>query len=1039
MNQEQVELAAARAKLAELSVEEQASKTGWKPALDERIRLLEELKSTASLLTGLPDAEQLQAEEARLEAELEELSTTEPATQTALESIDDLARFERASEIARAAEATAQSAFDEGENAQKLAREELLDLPNREAGARQRRSTLTDEDELTRYRLQSAQLDSRVTAARAEYLAKAKEAWESQEPVLLAELGIAQRRAQLSAAELALAREAAATLRVEQERVAREAAAEEARRAELENDPVQRLRLRLRSEKATLVADDASQRTEIETLKVWIAEQKALLAKQSKDRESLEERLLLRPQGAEEHLLRTRKRCEQSERALTKSDLPAAVEASEQVQVRLVEVLDRSWELRLPENATLAIFLEEMGEARAVEARKLFPEILKEEGVLEVLADRQEGLEETDASFAELTKLMYTRAASLEELEQFIIGRMMWSQSDSAITMKTFRGAWEELTGIPGVIFDPEKGPQETNSSPGLELFLVVFLVLLVLLTGWLRRLRNRDRERADLGPSRNMFQWLRVLALAALPSAILWTLIGAFEADDLRAFETRPLAVFVHWQASLILVRRLTRALLGPKGLTIGKWGVLPAVGLQFYRSVRLATLAMQVLYAPWLVLSSEPFHAVDVPRLIWVVYVGVMSIAVLLLFRGKGAIVQNWTAPSSLSRLAVQLFGALGLLMLVPTVVLEILGYRVGAAQYVTNGMRGAEALFLLMGIYRVLERLGDLVVRVLLRRMPKDVEEQERTRTRDAAKALTQLASTILIVVAALLLQRAWGLGAPTQRLLASFEILQLDQVTWLTGWDVMLGIFWIAGGHLVAHNLSSLHDRVLVPFIGSGEVGGRYAALTLIRYAILCLAYLAGLRTVGLDMETLGWLMTGASVGLGFGMQEVVANFISGLILLFEQPIRVGDLITVGSTGGKVENITIRATVVTNWDRQAVIIPNKTFITQTLINWTRNDSIMRRTLPVRVAYGTDLEKALQLVDGILSAHPAILEDPPHRIWVQKFGDFGVELDVWFFTTINDGLTTRSEVHAAILNRFQAEGVEIPVVMRDVQAAE
>ena len=177
------------------------------------------------------------------------------------------------------------------------------------------------------------------------------------------------------------------------------------------------------------------------------------------------------------------------------------------------------------------------------------------------------------------------------------------------------------------------------------------------------------------------------------------------------------------------------------------------------------------------------------------------------------------------------------------------------------------------------------------------------------------------------------------------------------------------------------------------------------------------------------------MAALGVGIGFGLQEIIANFISGLILLIERPIRVGDIITVGDTGGTVEKINIRATTVINWDRQAILIPNKDFITQKLTNWTHNDQYMRRKLRVGVAYGSDVEQVLRILEEVVKEHPKVLRDPPHRIWFDGFGDSSLDFDIWFFARIDEGKPVMTELNTKIYQRFEAEGISIPFPQRDL----
>lgn len=137
------------------------------------------------------------------------------------------------------------------------------------------------------------------------------------------------------------------------------------------------------------------------------------------------------------------------------------------------------------------------------------------------------------------------------------------------------------------------------------------------------------------------------------------------------------------------------------------------------------------------------------------------------------------------------------------------------------------------------------------------------------------------------------------------------------------------------------------------------------------------------------------MAALTVGLGFGLQEIFANFVSGLILLFERPIRVGDIVTVDGTTGVVSRIQTRATTVTNWDRQDLIVPNKEFITGRLLNWTRSDHVNRIVINVGIAYGSDTELARRLIEEVLREHSEVLGDPPSIVTFEGFGESTLNL--------------------------------------------
>jgi potassium efflux system protein len=173
-----------------------------------------------------------------------------------------------------------------------------------------------------------------------------------------------------------------------------------------------------------------------------------------------------------------------------------------------------------------------------------------------------------------------------------------------------------------------------------------------------------------------------------------------------------------------------------------------------------------------------------------------------------------------------------------------------------------------------------------------------------------------------------------------------------------------------------------------------------------------------------------------VGLGFGLQEVFANFICGLILLFERPIRVGDIVTVGDVTGVVSRIQIRATTVTNWDRKELIVPNKEFITGRMLNWTLSDPVNRVVVNVGIAYGSDTDRARELLLMIAREHPLIVNDPAPLVTFQEFGDSSLNLVLRCFLPDPDHrLQVIHDLHTAIHRIFKQEGVEIAFPQRDL----
>jgi potassium efflux system protein len=232
-----------------------------------------------------------------------------------------------------------------------------------------------------------------------------------------------------------------------------------------------------------------------------------------------------------------------------------------------------------------------------------------------------------------------------------------------------------------------------------------------------------------------------------------------------------------------------------------------------------------------------------------------------------------------------------------------------------------------------------------------------------------------------------------------------------------------------------NVPGLLESVLLQKLPL-ENAARYAITTLSSYAMLMIGIVVSANTLGLNWASIQWLVAALGVGLGFGLQEIFANFISGIILLFEQPIRVGDVVTIDGTTGAVSRIRMRATTVTNWDRQELIIPNKDLITGRLINWTLSDSTNRIVINVGIAYGSNTRTACELLENICKEHPNVCDDPVPIVSFESFGESTLNLVVrCFLKTLDVRVRTVHELHTLINERFSEAGLEIAFPQRDL----
>lgn len=249
------------------------------------------------------------------------------------------------------------------------------------------------------------------------------------------------------------------------------------------------------------------------------------------------------------------------------------------------------------------------------------------------------------------------------------------------------------------------------------------------------------------------------------------------------------------------------------------------------------------------------------------------------------------------------------------------------------------------------------------------------------------------------------------------------------------DLLLAFLTLLMTVIAARNVPGLLD-ISIPKRIPLDTGARYAITTLSRYLIVIAGIVFGASFLGIAWSDIQWLVAAVTVGLGFGLQEIFANFVSGVIILFERPIRIGDIVTVDDISGIVSRIQTRATTVTNWDRQEFIVPNKEFITGRLLNWTHHDKLNRAVINVGVAYGSDVALVTDLLHKVAREHPNVLEDPAPLITFDEFGDSSLKFTVRvYLPDFEKRLVTIHELNQAIDRAFREAGVEIPFPQRDV----
>lgn len=262
------------------------------------------------------------------------------------------------------------------------------------------------------------------------------------------------------------------------------------------------------------------------------------------------------------------------------------------------------------------------------------------------------------------------------------------------------------------------------------------------------------------------------------------------------------------------------------------------------------------------------------------------------------------------------------------------------------------------------------------------------------------------------------------------LVSIGTLQISLASLTVMLVVLVGIF------VVARGLGTLVGSRLLARTAMDR-GLQYAIGRMTYYLLLVLGLLIALQTSGIEVGSLTVVLGALGVGVGFGLQTVVNNFVSGLILLVERPVQVGDRIEVGGTGGRVERIGGRSTTIVTSDNITLIIPNADLVTQPIINWSHGDPRVRFRIPVGVAYGSDIPRVREALLEVAAAHPGALTDPAPTVFFAGFGDsaLNLELVVWAREMVQAPLRFRSDLNFAIEAAFRTHGIQIPFPQRDL----
>ncbi|WP_422667471.1 mechanosensitive channel MscK [Billgrantia lactosivorans] len=426
---------------------------------------------------------------------------------------------------------------------------------------------------------------------------------------------------------------------------------------------------------------------------------------------------------------------------------------------------------------------------------------------------------------------------------------------------------------------------------------------------------------------------------------------------------------------------------------------------------------LAMSVLLAR-LILAHTPFFGVKLFRLI----LGLLMAAVPLVLVGLIVSGFEYTALSLIGRFVITLYLLAMWILVEASVVRGLavaarrLAFRRALIRRRTQAQEGAE---------------GGLEV---VEEPPLDMEQINQQSLR--------LSKLFLLIGFAVLLYLVWSDQLTVLGYLNDVAIWDAgeeggsDLVTSaLSVADIFTAVLIFVLTLVMARNLPGLLEVMVLSRLELKQ-GSAYAISTLLSYTIVGTGLVGALATLGVAWSQLQWLVAALGVGLGFGLQEIFANFVSGLIILFERPVRIGDTITLGNLTGTVSKIRIRATTVTDFDRKEIIIPNKTFITDQLINWSLSDTITRVVLTFGVAYGSDQRLVHRLLRQVADENLRVLNDPEPQVFFMNYGESTLTFELRVFVnSLGDRLFATDEINCRVGELFAEHDIDIAFNQLDV----
>ena len=671
-----------------------------------------------------------------------------------------------------------------------------------------------------------------------------------------------------------------------------------------------------------------------------------------------------------------------------------------------------------------------------------------------------------DSYFEKLASLIEkerTLAAQSENIARYIDERVLWIRSTSVLTHRDLPDILNALKWL----FAPDNGKELLRTLWHAALAAPLkSIVGLLYIIAWLflrRRLHEPLKNLGKIAARTYTYSFtptlkaLGITLLLILPAPIIlgwlyWILVAYPDTPE----AVRTLAEGIKTIALALLLFEILRQLCRPHGLAQDHFAWYETRRIRIRKNIRwILPLLLPLLF---IVAALEWRHdntgQNSLGRFAFILMQILLFIMAYRIFRpAKNTPAENFpgeTAPRSKIKI-LKFF----LLLAAPALLgfLAFIGFYYTAAQL---ALRFWDTLWLFL----ILFFINDLALRwilvsqrnlaikkarkkreVLLEKLRQENQQNEPPTDEqlppepelDLSSISVQTKNLLHSVIIFALLLGLWLVWTPVIPALSILNNITIKGAVNLG--DILFAVLILLITFFIGRNLPGLLEIAILQKLPL-QAGVSFAVTSITKYIISIIGIVIAFDAIGIGWAKVQWLVAAVTVGLGFGLQEIFANFVSGLIILFERPIRVGDIVSVGTVNGKVTRIRMRATTITDWDRRELLVPNKEFITSQLINWTLSDPITRVVIPVGIAYGSDTQKARDLLLQVAQNSPLVLDDPKPQAIFRRFGESSLDFELRVFIPDRDRWPKlMHEMHTIIDRAFRAANIEIAFPQHDI----